>query len=186
MKNRMLTVILSVMLIAALLAIGCNGGESVQVNVGTITGCDECPEPPQIGALATDFQFQTPEGEPASLSDYRGQPVVLNFWATWCVPCQIEMPYLQQIYDEWQAEGLVMLAINIPDEGDDVTSFLESYNISFPVLIDASYAVAICYYAISIPITFFIDGDGIIQYIKVGAFTSLGEIESILNQLFSD
>lgn len=186
MKNKMLTAILSVMLIAALLTIGCPGGEPTQTSLGTITGAECSGQPPRIGEPATDFQFQTPEGEPASLSDSRGQPVLLNFWATWCNPCRIEMPYLQQIYDEWQGEGLVMLAINIDGEADEVTSFLESYNLSFPVLLDTNLQVALCYYTISIPMTFFIDGDGIIQYIKIGAFTSLGEIESILNQLFTD
>jgi peroxiredoxin len=174
------------MLISAFLAIGCPGGESSQISVGTIISADDCSPPPQTGQTATDFQFQTPEGELASLSDFRGQPVVLNFWATWCNPCRIEMPYLQQIYEEWQGEGLVLLAINLADDADDVASFLENYHLSFPVLIDTNLEVGICYYAISIPITFFIDENGIIQYIKVGAFTSLGQIESILNQLFSD
>ncbi len=187
MKNRMLTAILSLMLIAALLAIGCSGGESAQISLGTITSCDECSgQPPQIGETATDFQFQTPEGEGFSLSDFRGQPVLLNFWATQCNPCRMEMPYLQQIYDEWQAEGLVMLAINVGEDADEVTSFLESRSLTFPVLLDSQVAVSICYFIFSIPMTFFIDEDGIIQYIKIGAFTTLGGIESILNQLFTD
>ncbi|HEY54832.1 MAG TPA: TlpA family protein disulfide reductase [Dehalococcoidia bacterium] len=187
MKNKMLTAILSLMLISALLTIGCSDGGPAQISLGTITGCAECSgQPPQIGEPATDFQFQTPEGELTSLSDSRGQPVLLNFWATWCSPCRMEMPYLQQIYDEWQGEGLVLLAINIGESADEATSFLESRSITFPVLLDTNYDVAICYYTISIPMTFFIDEDGIIQYIKVGPFTSLGEIENIVSQLITD
>jgi len=186
MKNKVLTVILSLMLISALLAIGCPGGEPAQISLGTIISSAECSAPPRIGDEATDFQFQTPEGELASLSDFRGQPILLNFWAAWCQPCRIEMPYLQQIYDEWQAEGLVMLAINISEGAEEATSFMENYNLSFPVLLDTNLEVALCYYTISIPMTFFIDEDGIIQYIKVGPFTSQGEIESILNQLITD
>jgi thiol-disulfide isomerase/thioredoxin len=185
MKNKMLAVILSLMLISALLAIGCPG-EATQVSLGRITDCAECTgQPPQIGETAVDFQFENPEGELTSLSDFRGQPVIINFWATWCGPCKMEMPYLQQIYDEWQDE-LVLLAINLGEGADEAAGFVESYDLSFPVLLDPYYEVGLCYFPEYIPMTFFIDEDGIIQDIRVGAFTSLESIENIVNQLFSE
>ncbi|GAI14402.1 unnamed protein product, partial [marine sediment metagenome] len=94
-----------------------------------------------------------------------------------------EMPYIQQIYDEWSGKELVLLAINLGESSDKVTSFVESYNISFPVLLDTNKEAARCYYIQYIPTTFFIDRDGIIQDIEVGAFQSKEEIESSLSKL---
>jgi len=139
----------------------------------------------KVGDLAPDFQFYNPEGKPVSLSDLRGKPVMLNFWATWCGPCVSEMPYIQQVYEEWSAKGLMLLAINIGGTPSQVEEFLRNHNLSLPVLLDTKQVIARKYGIWAIPTTFFIDKDGIIQSVRVGAFPNKEAIESELNKIMS-
>jgi len=166
--NKMLKVMLLIMLISGLLMAGCAGGTS---------------QNPWIGKPAPDFEFQSPEGQATSLSDLKGKPVLINFWATWCSPCRMEMPYIQQVYDEWQEMGLVLLAINIGESPSQVEEFMQSRGLSLPVLLDTEGKVAGQYGIRAIPTTFFIDREGIIQDMKVGPFQSTAEIESSLSKL---
>jgi len=183
--NRILKAMLLIMLISGLLMAGCSG-ESNQEGpaLGRITGCStDSAQRPQAGKPAPDFQFQSPDGQATSLGDLRGKPVLINFWASWCVPCRHEMPYIQQVYDEWQTKGMVLLAINIGESSSKVKGFLQSHGFSLPVLLDAEGEVAGQYGIQAIPTSFFIDRDGIIQDMKVGAFQSTAEIESSLSKL---
>jgi len=157
-----------IILTLGMLLAGCAGGSK---------------ENPWIGKPAPDFQLSTLNGQPVSLSDLRGKPVLVNFWATWCLPCRGEMPYIQQIYDEWQAKGLVLLAINIGESPSQVAKFMQSQGLSLPVLLDGKGNIAVMYNVRAIPTTFFIDRDGIIKDMKVGAFQSKAEIESSLSKL---
>jgi peroxiredoxin len=139
---------------------------------------------PEVGDAAPDFQLTSLDGQAVSLSDLKGNPVLLNFWATWCVPCKMETPYLQEIYDEWQVMGLVLLAVDISESSSKVEAFMQSEGFSLPVLLDSAGKVAKKYGIWVIPTTFFIDLNGVIQEIKLGAFQSKAEIEASLNQLF--
>jgi len=147
-----------------------------------MAGCSA--QGPQVGRLAPDFQLQSLDGQTVSLSDFRGKPVLINFWTTWCPPCRFEMPLIQEIYEdkEWSDKGLVILAIDIIDKlrGESpakVKDFIQSHSFSFLVLLDINQDVALEYNIRAFPTTFFIDKDGIIQDIKVGAFSSKTEIE---------
>ena len=137
-----------------------------------------------VGSLAPDFQFYDSEERLVSLSDLRGKPVVLNFWATWCGPCVYEMPYLQQVYEEWSDRGLVLLAINMGGTSSQVEEFLQSHDLSLPVLLDTKRDVAARYSIRYVPTTFFIDKEGTIQAVKVGAFPNeqaiYGDLEKIM------
>jgi len=137
----------------------------------------------KVGNLAPDFQLHNLEGKPVSLSDFRGKSVILNFWATWCGPCVFEMPYLQQVYEEYSANGLVLLAVNIDASSSKVTKFLQGHNLSLPVLLDTKQNVARRYNTRYIPTTFFIDKDGIIQVVKVGAFPNKEAIEGDIDKI---
>ena len=139
----------------------------------------------KIGNLAPDFQLQDLEGKPVSLSDLRGKPIMLNFWATSCYPCVFEMPYFQEVYEEWSAKGLVLLAVNIDGTSSQVTEFSDSLHLSFPMLLGAKTNVPGKYNIRYIPSTFFIDKDGILQSVKVGPFTSKETIEDELNKIMS-
>ena len=145
-----------------------------------ITGCSA----PEIGKSAPSFQLTDIAGNSVSLSDFQGRPVLLNFWATWCGPCLFEMPYIQEVYDEWAERGLVILAINIGESPSRVENFMHYFNFSFPVLMDMKKNVTAKYNVIGYPTTYFIDGDGIIRDIKIGPFRSVAEIEDILSRVF--
>jgi len=138
---------------------------------------------PQVGKFAPGFSFTNPGGKSTSLTDLRGRSVMLNFWATWCGPCKVEMPLIQELAHDKEkaAEGLVLLTVNGGESADEVTRFMNKYGFSFPVLLDTHRGIIQAYNVRAIPTTFFIDRDGIIRDIKVGAFSSEGEIDSRLN-----
>ena len=142
---------------------------------------------PQVGKLAPVFKFTNPDGEAISLSDLNGHYVVLNFWATWCGPCKFEMPLLQELArdEEKASEGLMLLTINSGESADAVSQFMYEHGYSFPVLLDTQRSIARAYNVRAIPTTFFLDKDGIIRDIKVGAFTTEAELDAILENLMN-
>lgn len=147
-----------------------------------VTGCS-APSVARVGEPAPDFRLENPDGQSVSLSDFRGKPVLLNFWATWCPPCRNEMSYLQEVYEEWSGKGLVVLAINLGEDPTEVKRFLQAQGLSLPVLIDVPGDSAHQYNIFSIPTSFFIDSDGIIQQKIIGAFPSKGAIETHLIEI---
>jgi len=163
--NRILAVVLALLLASVLLVSGCSSPSA------------------QVGERAPDFQLSNLEGQPISLSDFRGNPILLNFWATWCGPCRQEMPLIQGIFEEQTNENLVILAVNIGENSAAVKNFMQSGNYSFPVLLDTDQDVALEYNVRAIPTTFFIDKDGIIQVIKMGAFSNMIEIKKDLSKI---
>ena len=92
---------------------------------------------PRKGFLAPDFSLPTPEGETITLSDLRGQAVLINLWATWCPPCRAEMPAIQKLYDEYKEQGLVVLAVNMTYQDNPlaVLPFTQENNLTFPILL---------------------------------------------------
>jgi len=137
----------------------------------------------EVGNQAPDFQLQSLDGQTVSLGDLQGKPVLINFWATWCSPCRGEMPYIQEIYEGWSDRGLVVLAINIGESSSKAEEFMQSYNLSFTVLLDTKQDVAQKYNIQYIPTTFFIDKDGIIQDKVIGAFQNKTQIENRLSKI---
>ena len=131
---------------------------------------------PTQGAEVPDFTLQTVDGETVSLSDYRGQPVVLNFWATWCAPCREEMPLLQETYEAYRADGLVVLGVNVRENPEIVQGFLDDLNLDFPVVLDTETDVVNRYLVTSLPVTFFIDREGRLRTLVIGGMT-----ETVLN-----
>ncbi len=123
---------------------------------------------PLKGHPAPDFTLQTLDGASLSLSDLRGQAVVLNFWATWCPPCRAEMPELQAAHQAYASGGLVVLGVNQAEEAPVVRAYLEELGLTFPVVLDMNYEAASLYSVNSLPTTFFIDRDGIIRGMVVG------------------
>lgn len=136
----------------------------------------------QVGNLAPDFSLGASD-QPGSLSGLRGKPVILNFWATWCNPCRLEMPFLQEVYKANSDKGLVMLAINLQESPNTVSNFMRSNNLSIPVVFDISGDIARKYKIGPIPVTYFIDKSGIIRAVKIGAFLNKAEIESNVNKI---
>ncbi|MCH8877614.1 MAG: TlpA family protein disulfide reductase [Chloroflexi bacterium] len=126
----------------------------------------------RVGSPAPEFTLPDMEGEPRSLSDYLGQAVVINFWATWCAPCREEMPALQSAYDKFGEEGFVVLAVNMTqdDHPELIPLYLDELGLTFPVLLDSSgEASNSLYRIIGLPTSLFIGRDGIIREIFIGA-----------------
>lgn len=123
----------------------------------------------EVGNIAPDFELTTLNGDTVKLSDYRGQRVMVNFWATWCPPCRAEMPDMEKFH---QNKDITILAINLTETEStrsDVTEFIEKFELTFPVLMDETVKVANQYQIQPIPSSFMIDSNGTIQYKALGA-----------------
>ncbi len=113
-------------------------------------------------------------GNPVRLADFRGRPVWIDFFATWCPPCQQETPTLQKLYREHQAEGLVLLAISVQETSpDDVRAYAQRYGLTFPIGFDATSAVFKAYRAYGLPTQVFIDRDGVVRSVVRGPVSEL-------------
>lgn len=129
--------------------------------------------PLAVGDAAYDFTLQDLDGNSVSLSDLHGRPVILNFWATWCGPCRIEMPELQAAYEARQDDGLVILALDQQEQADIVREFFYGQmGLTFTPLLDSEGAVSDSYGANRVlPTTFFINPAGEVTVIHRGPMT---------------
>ncbi|GGB40152.1 redoxin domain-containing protein [Virgibacillus dakarensis] len=121
------------------------------------------------GQIAPDFELKTLEGETVRLSDYKGKRVLANFWATWCPPCRAEIPDLEKLYNN---KDVVILAVNLTESEksvDNITDFVEEYEMTFPVLMDVNSDVSTAYQVQAYPTSYMIDSNGRIQFIALGA-----------------
>jgi peroxiredoxin len=122
----------------------------------------------ESGQTAPDFELKDLEGRPVRLSDYRGQVVIVNFWAIWCTYCRVEMPVLQAAYDRYQDSGFVVLAVDIMDRKASVVEYVREAGLTFPVLLDDRGEVSTQYRVRGLPTSFFVDQNGVIQKKHVG------------------
>lgn len=139
------------------------------LSMDPLIGSAQAPAP-QSGFAAPDFTLNTPTGETYTLSELKGNAVLVNLWATWCPPCRAEMPAIQKIYDEYRQEGLIVLAINMTSQDNalNITPFVAQYGLDFPILLDETGEVASAYQLRSLPSSYFIDRAGIISEIVIG------------------
>ena len=124
-----------------------------------------------VGDLAPDFELMTMDGQTVRLSDYRGQRVFVNFWATWCPPCRAEMPDMQQLYEE-QDVPVEILAVNLTaseKSEEDIAAFVEDFGLSFPILMDTNSETANTYKVKAVPASYMIDTTGRIAFVAPGA-----------------
>jgi len=140
---------------------------------------------PLEGQPAPDFTLKTLDGSTVTLSKLQGQPVLINFWASWCTPCRAEMPEIVRAYETHKADGLIVLAINMTfqDSLPEAQAFAKEFHMPFPVLLDDTGAVARDAYRLSVlPMSFFVDRKGVIVHRQIGAMngkqidTFVGEI----------
>ncbi len=141
-------------------------GPSTAVNLAGATG-----PAPKVGSPAPDFQAASLSGATVRLSDFRGKPVWLNFWASWCPPCRAETPDVEATYEARKGEGLVLLAVSINEEAAPVKSYVEASGITFTVGLDPSTRIAGRYRINGLPTHFFIDRDGFIRDMQVGGLS---------------
>ena len=143
---------------------------------------------PRKGFYAPDFSLPTLSGEVITLSELHGQPVLINLWATWCPPCRAEMPDLQAIYETYQEQGFLVLAINATyqDSPASVSAFVEEYELTFPILMDHDGETARQYQMRALPTSFFVDREGIIQEVIVGGPMAPALLQVRVEQLLEE
>jgi peroxiredoxin len=142
----------------AVLLLGCTSKASQSgLQVGT-----------QKGQLAPEFELEDLSGQSVKLSDYRGQVVLINFWATWCGYCRTEFPEIQRAYEGNHDKGFVVLAVNVQDRKQSVQAYVQELGLTFPVLLDPFGRASGPYKARGLPTSYFVDQQGVIVLKKVG------------------
>lgn len=121
-----------------------------------------------VSGPAPKFTLQTLEGKEVSLSDLKGQVIMINFWASWCTPCRQEMPLLNEIYDTYKKAGFTLVGINLDEDKGDAEDFLKKVPVTFPVLHDPLGAVAELYDNRAMPSSYFIDRQGKLAHLHRG------------------
>ncbi len=134
----------------------------------------------EIGDEAPNFFLADLDGKTISLEDQQGKAVLVNFWATWCAPCRVEMPELQKVYDSYQDKGLVILAVNNMETAEQVKSyFYDEMSLTFTPLLDTDGIIANLYGSLVFPSSYFVNADGQITAIHRGPMT-VEQIEAYL------
>ena len=139
------------------------------------------------GQTAPDFVLKSATGENLRLSEYRGDVVMINFWATWCGPCRQEMPLLDELYGRYQRVGFNLLGVNIDDDSRRAMAMVDELGISFPVLFDEEKKVSKLYEVEAMPLTILLDREGTVRHIHHGYKPGyeqnyLNEIRSLLRE----
>ena len=135
-----------------------------------------------IGDEAPDFVLYDLEGNKHQLSDYKGKGVFLNFWGTWCKPCEKEMPYMNNQYKVYRDQGVEILAVNVGEPEFVVNKFVQRHNLVFPILLDKNKDVLTRYNVKPLPTTILINPEGIITEIEEGGLTE-AKIEAMMESI---
>ena len=117
-------------------------------------------QPMKEAAPTPDFSLTTPDGKKISLKDFRGKIVLLNFWASWCVPCREEMPAMEKLYQEYKDNNFTVLAVAVKDRKQDAVDFVKELKITYPIALDPDAQVGSLYGAWGLPATYLIGPKG--------------------------
>jgi cytochrome c biogenesis protein CcmG/thiol:disulfide interchange protein DsbE len=123
---------------------------------------------PLLDAPAPDFALRDLDGNEVTLSDYRGRPVIVNFWASWCIPCREEFPILKGAREAYAAQGLEVLGVTFQDDPASARAYMARAGATWPGLVDPDGAVAADYHVNGPPMSFFIDPQGVVRSIAYG------------------
>jgi cytochrome c biogenesis protein CcmG/thiol:disulfide interchange protein DsbE len=121
-----------------------------------------------LDRAAPAIELRDLEDRPVSLAAYRGRPVIVHFWASWCIPCRTEFPIYKQVRTEHAADGLEVLAIIYRDSAEAAAGFYRSQGADWPALVDPGGRVAAQWGVIGLPITYFVDRDGLVRGVSYG------------------
>jgi len=154
LRKTMLRIFAAVLFLSLLLS---GNGQAAEVDalydkMGIVKPLTEKPAP--------DFSLRALDGRPVQLSQFKGRPVLLNFWATWCEACKEEMPSMQRLYDRMAEQGVEVIAVSIDRKNEDrVQNFVSSHGLSFPVLLDTDQEVRRKYFIMGLPTSYLIGPD---------------------------
>lgn len=155
----------------------------------TVAACSEAEtdavEGVMEGSRAHDFTLESLDGETVSLSDLKGSVVLVNFWATWCPPCQAEIPDFEEAYRERATDGFVVLGVNVEEPASQVLPFVADMGITYPVVLDRDGRVSREYRALGLPTSLLVDQDGVIRFRQEG-IVSASELAWHLADLMPD
>ena len=146
------------------------------------------PTPQERAPFTVDFMLPDMAGNVVRLFDLRGRPILLNIWATWCYPCRAEMPSMQALYQDYQAQGLAIVAIATDVEGKPVVApFLQAYRLTFTVLLDPQNMLGAQLQVPGLPTSYVLDKRGRIAYFEIGAHNwNSRPIRHLLDQLLAE
>jgi peroxiredoxin len=127
---------------------------------------------PHVGNLGPDFSLTTVSGETVTLSDFTASstPVVLNFWATWCPPCRVEMPHFEEANYLYRGE-VAILGINQAESAETIAAYARDHGLTYPLLVDGDMKVNNLYGVLNLPTTIFIDHNGIVREVLIGTIS---------------
>jgi len=153
---------------------------------GTAPQSSVAPPSPRTGFSAPDFTLETLDGTQLTLSDLRGQPVLLNLWTSWCLPCRVEMPAIERVFQRHRSDGLVVVGVNVTSQDSEAAAraFAEKLGLTFTIVLDRDGLVSDRYELMGLPSTFFIDRQGVVRAVIIGGPMSeavmLSNIEDLL------
>lgn len=137
----------------------------------------------EVGKKAPDFVLTDLDGEKHQLSDYEGEGVLLNFWATWCKPCEKEMPFLNNQYQAYKDQGVHVIAVNVGESNVAVSDFSKRYDLQFPIVTDKDSQVMTAYGVDPLPITFLIDKQGNVVEIHKGQIIAEADVTEMMEKI---
>ena len=143
---------------------------------------------PREGFLAPDFTLDLVGGGQVTLSELRGKVILMNLWTSWCPPCRSEMPAIQQVYENNRERGLEVLAINMTYQDSETAAveFTREFGLTFPILLDRTGTVGNQYQLRSLPTTFFVDQQGVIQQVILGGPMSEVTLQTAIENLLRE
>ncbi|MDA1330483.1 MAG: TlpA disulfide reductase family protein [Chloroflexi bacterium] len=147
-----------------------SGAGWIAISSPDLSQFEQAQEAATVGFNAPDFTLNTMSGGTVTLSDLRGQAVLLNLWASWCLPCRAEMPAMQRVYERYRDQGFVVLAVNVTnqDQIGAARAFVEEMGVTYPIALDVDGEVSRLYNLQALPSSFFIDPQGVIQEVIIG------------------
>ena len=136
---------------------------------------------PEVGAQAPDFELEQLSGGALRLSDLRGKPVLVNFWASWCAPCILEMPNIQKYYQRYP-EAFEVVAVNADEPRSDIEKFVKDIGVTFPIVMDPGLKIQSLYRLRGLPTSFLVDADGIVRVVHIGMLEE-SQLEQYLSRV---